>query len=243
MEVVCKGSLFFIPRKLLILLISHVQTQIFMNDINNQTVYWNSVALGKTFTHPIKTELLKKYFHSNYNILDYGCGYGRITSELYKLGFTNITGVDTSVELIGRGKKLNPGINLVHIEDLQSMPVKNETLNAVILFAVLTCIPSNVGQKKLIAALNAKLAKGGIFYISDYYLQGSRAEVKAYEYYNNDQSNYGVFTLDEGATFRHHSIDWIKELLSGFDIIEEKQVEVKTMNGHVAEAFQIIVGK
>jgi len=214
-----------------------------MSKIDNQTTYWNSVAAIKTFTHPLDAELLKKYFHSNDNVLDYGCGYGRITSELYQLGFTNITGVDTSVELINRGKANHPGINLVHIANAQSLPFKSGTADAVVLFAVLTCVPSNEGQKELITALHSRLAEGGIIYISDYYLQESRVEVADYEYYNNDPSNYGVFTLNEGATFRHHTKDWMQALLKNFDLMEEKQIEVKTMNGHVASAFQMIVKK
>ena len=214
-----------------------------MNNINNQKDYWDKVASQKTFTHPLNISLLKNYVHKNDFILDYGCGYGRITSELYEHGFTNIIGLDTSKELIDRGIKLHPHLKLLQIENAQSIPVENGTVNAIILFAVLTCIPSNEGQKQLIASLCEKLREDGIIYISDYYLQQSSQEVSAYENYNNDPSNYGVFTLAEGATFRHHTKEWIKELLRNFDILDEKQLEVKTMNGHVANAFQIITRK
>jgi hypothetical protein len=57
---------------------------------------------------------------------------------------------------------------------------------------------------------------------------------------NGDKDNYGVFTLPEGATFRHHTREWIAELLTDFKIMEERAVAVRTMNGHIAEAFQIV---
>jgi 2-polyprenyl-3-methyl-5-hydroxy-6-metoxy-1,4-benzoquinol methylase len=211
--------------------------------LNNQKEYWDSVANTKTFTHPLDSILVDKYFQKDFEILDYGCGYGRLTNEFYSEGFLNIAGVDTSVELINRGKKLFPGLNLTHINDAQALNNFDAGFDAVLLFAVLTCIPLNAGQKDLISALSNRLKKGGVLYISDYYLQKNTIEVSRYTFAGGDQNNYGVFTLPEGATFRHHTKEWIEELLSGFEIIAEKTIPVKTMNGHVAEAFQIIAGK
>ena len=88
--------------------------------------------------------------------------------------------------------------------------------------------------------MNSILKNGGILYISDYYLQQSRLEVKQYEYFEDAKDNYGVFTLHEGVTFRHHTREWIMELLRPFEMVSEKIVEVTTMNGHSAEAFQIV---
>ena len=70
-----------------------------------------------------------------------------------------------------------------------------------------------------------------------------RIEVSEYTSLNNDQYNYGVFSLPEGAMFRHHAKEWIKELLKDLEIVSEKIIIVKTMNGHAAEAFQILARK
>jgi SAM-dependent methyltransferase len=214
-----------------------------MNDINNQVNYWNSVAPVKNFTHPLNEFLVNKYFKESGFILDYGCGYGRITSSLFNSGYKSIIGVDTSRALIERGKHLHPEIEFMEIDNPLSMPFDNNRFDVVILFAVLTCIPSNEGQKELISLLQSKLKSGGILYISDYYLQQETNEVSRYEYLNDDPLNYGVFTLPEGATFRHHTREWIKELLQNMEILEEVPTEVKTMNGHSAMAFQIIARK
>jgi SAM-dependent methyltransferase len=214
-----------------------------MNGINNQTSYWNSVAHIKQFTHPLNEALVNKYIKADDYILDYGCGYGRITGILFNAGFKNIVGVDTSSRLIERGKQLNPGIKLLAIENPLAMPFSDAYFDVIILFAVLTCIPSNDGQKELISLLQSKLKNGGIIYISDYYLQEETSEVSRYEYFNDDPLNYGVFTLPEGATFRHHTKEWIKELLQDLEILEEVPTQVKTMNGNSAMAFQIIARK
>ncbi len=214
-----------------------------MPGIDNQQPYWDEVAASKTFTHPTDQALLNTWFRKDFKLLDYGCGYGRIVNEFTLNGFTNITGVDTSGALIERGKKLFPQASLLHIKEVVDLDHFTNDFDAVLLFAVLTCIPSNKGQKQLMDRLFARLKKGGLLYISDYYLQPNSSEVKAYSSLNNDADNYGVFSLPEGAVFRHHTKEWIRELLQPFEMLSEKPVPVKTMNGHVAEAFQVLVRK
>lgn len=204
--------------------------------------YWNKVANEKTFTHPINISLLENYVGKKSCIVDYGCGYGRIVNELNRNDFTNVQGFDISVELINRGNK-NGVENIFQIDLPHGLPVENNSVDCFLLFAVLTCIPENENQVELIETLFSKLKKGGIIYFSDYYLQTYSTEVERYEYLNNDKQNYGVFTLLEGTTFRHHTQEWIKHLLKDFQIVNENMIEVKTMNGNKAEAFQIIAQK
>jgi len=211
-------------------------------DINNQTGYWNKVANQKDFTHPLNPDFLKKYFRSDGNILDYGCGYGRIVNQLLQLGYENVVGFDTSEELIKRGvaSSLLP---IFHIDSPSKLPIENSSLDTILLFAVLTCIPSNKGQLDLINMLGSKLKTNGIIYIIDYYLQNKSTEMDRYEYLDGNKNNYGVFSLEEGVVFRHHTREWISELLQDFTILEEIQTDVTTMNGNKAEAFQIIIQK
>jgi SAM-dependent methyltransferase len=211
-------------------------------NIDNQNEYWDRVSNKKEFTHPLDLEIVKKHIEQDHKIVDYGCGYGRIVHQLINQGYNNIIGFDTSSELIKRG---NPNNNLpiYHIDSFDKLPLKKEEVDSIILFAVLTCIPSNEGQKELIKLLYSKLRKGGILYLSDYYLQKNSKEMERYEYLNGDKKNYGVFTLDEGVTFRHHTREWIKELLENFEFIEEKDIEVLTMNKHKAKGFQIVMKK
>lgn len=211
-----------------------------MNTLDTQIAYWNRIANTKTFTHPLDLNLLSTYFQKEFKIMDYGCGYGRISKELSDLGFTNVIGLDTSVELVSRGRKQYPLLTLEHIIDVKDLDTMASDFDAVILFAVLTCVPSNGGQTEIIARLKNRLRQGGLLYISDYYLQDGTREVKRYQSLNNDPENYGVFKLPEGVTFRHHTKPWIKELLRDFTILEEKKITVQTMNGHSAEAFQVL---
>ncbi|MEP7142308.1 MAG: methyltransferase domain-containing protein [Ferruginibacter sp.] len=210
-------------------------------DIDNQKDYWDSVAQQKTFTHPISINLLLQYAGKNAAIIDYGCGYGRIVKELLESGFLNAAGYDTSIGFIKRGKNIHLPIH--HIPAPSHLPLEDDSIDCFLLFAVLTCIPSNPGQSGLIELLRSKLKPGGFIYVSDYFLQENEVSKSRYIYFNNDRENYGVFSLPEGATLRHHTKEWIATLFRDFTIKTENIIELKTMNGNSAEAFQMIVQK
>jgi SAM-dependent methyltransferase len=210
-------------------------------NINNQKEYWDKVAEQKTFTHPINIDLLLQFADKDAYIIDYGCGYGRIVEELTASQFSNVAGYDTSVSIIQRGKKRNLPIH--HIADSYNLPLENNSVDCILLFAVLTCVPSNKGQLALIQMLQSKLKPGGVLYISDYYLQNNEVSKSRYTGFENEQDNFGVFTIPEGATFRHHTKKWIATLFADFTIECENRISVKTMNGNTAEAFQLIVRK
>lgn len=210
--------------------------------IDNQAKYWNRVAHSKTFSHPLNLKVLSNYVQTTDYIIDFGCGYGRLIKLLKEYHFQNVTGFDTSKELISRG--LSEGVSSIfHIDEAECLPIENNSVACFLLFAVLTCIPSNQAQKDLLKILHSGLKTNGIIYISDYSIQEDPESVKRYEYLNGDPDNYGVFTLPEGVTFRHHTREWIAELLKDFTITEEFMIDIQTMNGNNAKAFQIIAKK
>lgn len=210
--------------------------------IDNQKEYWDEVAEVKTFTHPVDLDLFRQLVDKQVKILDFGCGYGRVVKLLIDAGYKDVIGFDTSRELINRGKNLDK-LPLFHIENPSDLPVEDDSVDCILLFAVLTCIPSNQGQAKLFKLLRSKLKAGGLMYISDYYLQEASTETDRYGYLNEDKNNFGVFTLTEGVTFRHHTKEWISNLTKDLKILMEKPIQVLTMNGHLATGFQIIAQK
>jgi hypothetical protein len=47
-----------------------------------------------------------------------------------------------------------------------------------------------------------------------------------------------VFDLPEGVTVRHHDRNWIETLTKDFQTVALDNIEVRTMNGNPAQAFQ-----
>ncbi|OHD71073.1 MAG: hypothetical protein A2W19_08440 [Spirochaetes bacterium RBG_16_49_21] len=213
-----------------------------MNELDNQKAYWDGVTVEKKFTHPIRLDLFRELVPLGSNILDYGCGYGRTCAELVKSGYKDIVGVDISSEMIKHGLLLYPSLNLQYIEG-SILPFSDNTFAACTLLAVLTCIPTDAGQKELINELHRVLHPNGILYLSDYPLQKDARNNERYNQFKDAYKKFGVFRLSDGGVVRHHDMPWIYALLSRFDIIKEDNIEVTTMNGNAAEAFQIIAKK
>ena len=208
-----------------------------MTSLDNQTGYWNKVAYEKNFSHPFDMKRFSSLISKDRQILDCGCGYGRICKELWKDGYHFIHGVDTSSQMIERGKKKYPHLSLQTLSE-DVLPFESDSFDAVILFAVLTCIPSDEGQKAILRDVYRVLRDGGIIYASDYWLQEDKRNCLRYNASENKYKTYGVFELSDGAILRHHDRKWIAELFSIFNTIGMIDLDVVTMNGNKAKAFQ-----
>lgn len=214
----------------------------YMASLDQQTEYWNSTGADKSFTHPIELSWISE-LGRRARILDYGCGYGRLVGELHQHGFEDIEGVDLSPALISRARQHLPGLRFSAIDSPPTLPLPDAGFDVILLFAVLTCIPSDTGQRELIAELHRLLRPGGLLYLSDMCLQSDERNRARYEAFAAKYGVYGVFETGDGAVCRHHSPDWLRNLLAGFDQIADRQVPVTTMNGNPAQITQLLAGK
>ena len=137
--------------------------------------YWNMVANEKKFSTPFQMDLYKKYVSNDKRILDIGCGYGRILKELYDNGYTNLLGIDFSSEMIKLANSLYPYINF-NITNGDKLNYEDNSIDSIILFAVLTCIYDNNSQLNLINEIYRVLKKDGIIYINDFRMCESHSQ-------------------------------------------------------------------
>ncbi|MBQ6478986.1 MAG: class I SAM-dependent methyltransferase [Erysipelotrichaceae bacterium] len=205
----------------------------------NQKEYWNSVSETKTFTLPFDSDLFAGYVQKDSVIVDIGCGYGRILRILQEEGYEDLTGYDFSPMMIRRGKEECPLIRFETMEE-GKIPREDESADAVILFAVLTCIVSDEKQEKLIGEILRILKPQGILYVNDYLLNNNERNIERYRKYEKEFGVYGAFELPEGATCRHHTEEHIRELFRDFETKEYGHVIYTTMNGHQSPGFSYI---
>jgi len=198
--------------------------------------------VGKTFTHPLRLDLLAPLISGDARILEFGCGYGRLVRELTDAGYPQVIGVDIAPALIAKGRELHPDLDL-RLLDTDRLPFADGAFAACLLFAVLNCIPGDAGQRALIAELHRVLGPGGILYLSDYPLQRDQRNRDRYAQYQERYGRYGVFETTDGGVMRHHDRAWLDTLLHDFELLQELPFEVRTMNGNPAAALQLLLRK
>ncbi|WP_338703244.1 class I SAM-dependent methyltransferase [Streptomyces sp. Q6] len=213
-----------------------------MSDLDSQTPYWDAAAATKTFTHPLHLPWLTS-IGKHAAILDYGCGYGRTLRELTHHGFDHLSGVDTSSAMIERARRAGLGARLTVLETPPASPFPDAAFDAAVLFAVLTCVPDEGAQHRLIAELHRVLKPGGVLYVSDFLLQDDERNRDRYDRSASRQDQYGVFETEEGAVFRHHPRSWFPSLLREFETVDTRDITVSTMSGHASQGIQILARK
>lgn len=208
-----------------------------MDSPQRQTEYWNRVADDKQFTHPLDGERFCELVPKSAAILDVGCGYGRSWGDLRAEGYVNVIGIDIARNMIERGHRLHPEGDL-RVWEGTELPFGASRFDAVLLFAVLTCIPTDDGQRGLISEAHRVLRPDGVLYMSDYPIQKDARNQSRYAQFESRYGTFGVFELPEGVLLRHHSLEWIDDLLSSFRRASLRVIDVQTMNGNMSKVFQ-----
>jgi SAM-dependent methyltransferase len=201
--------------------------------------YWDRVAGKKRFSHPLRIAWLTRHTGLAACILDFGCGHGRTLAELLHGGYKNIIGIDSSFQMLKSCRSQLADVRLVQNEG-QTIPLQKHSVDLVLLFAVLTCIPFNEEQRELLREIGRVLRPGGLLYISDLLLNCDLRNLERYDRYAGEYGAYGIFELPEGVVVRHHRKDWIEELTGSFGRLEFEPFEVRTMNGNKSAAFQYL---
>ena len=204
-----------------------------------QAGYWNRAASEKRFSHPLSLAWMQQHVGLQERVLDLGCGYGRVLDQLSVAGYHNTVGTDFSKNMLVRCRSRYPQLTLV-LNDGRTLPVRDRSVDAVLLFTVLTCIPGDDDQRALLAEITRVLRPGGILYISDLLINSDMRNLARYDRDADELGVYGVFQHPEGAIVRHHREDWIQQLTLAFVPIEFEHFMATTMNGNSSAAFQYL---
>ncbi len=166
-----------------------------------------------------------------------GCGYGRASGLMYERGYRNLIGLDPAPAMVAAARERFPSITFEELTS-QSIPLEDDSIDAALLFSVLTCVPTDEGQRAIVKEVQRVLKSGGLLYISDLWLQTDERNLERYARNLAKYGRYGVFDLPEGVTVRHHDYQWIEMLTSEFETVAIDNIDVVTMNGNAAKAFQ-----
>jgi ubiquinone/menaquinone biosynthesis C-methylase UbiE len=205
--------------------------------------YWNDVGAKKVFEDPLYLEKLSPFLSTASQIVDYGCGYGRVMRLLKSVGYPHLIGFDFAPNMIYRGLKENPDLDLQLLENAGTIPCDSESIDAVILSTVLCCITNEKDSEDLIKEIQRILKPKGVLYITDFLISNHPQYQQKYTSGQQQFGVWGIYTTSENVTVRHYTTEAITELLRLFDIPWFEQFDFKTMNQNPARTFHCIALK
>ena len=211
--------------------------------LGNGRLYWDSLADDTKFTATFDLNLFTRLVDHKARILDFGCGYGRILTELAHAKYQKLYGVDFSMAMLEKTKMALPQIDLIQCCSSQ-LPLKDNTFDAVLLIAVLTCIASDVLQQQLINELFRILKPGGLIYVSDFLINTDSRNIERYlafqKNFGSSDYPYGVFNIEEHGLLRHQAEDHILKLFSNFKTMLFEKQKFQTMGHHKSNGATVI---
>ncbi len=215
-------------------------------DLNYRKNFWNNAAEGNNnnfaepvvFADPINIDEFAKYIEIDTNILDFGCGYGRITNALYQAGFKNVKGIDIADKMLERGKRAFPHLqNCFYLYDEKHLPFNDNSFGAITAFTVFNTIADDKILTNIIKELKRVLKYPGIIYLYEFMIAPFARDIKRYEDFQTTNPNipYGTFRHKSGSIMRHFTRDFIEnKLLSDFEVLWHDNFKFKSMSGKPA---------
>ncbi len=144
-----------------------------------------------------------KFFTSEPNVLDAGCGHGRDCELLYQKGAT-VTGLDISKGLLAVARKRYPHLTFIQ-GDFLNLPFKKESFDGVWAYSSLVHLESIEDVIKSLQEFYRVLKKGGIMHV--YVKEKTKGEIQE-------------FVADKARYFRYFTPKELKQYIeeTGFTI-------------------------
>jgi len=122
--------------------------------------------------------MIKKYFHPENRILDLGCGAGRTTIGLYKLGYHLVEGLDLSEAMIVQARRISKELNYnitFRVGDAACLDYEDGTFGAAVFsFNGIMQIPGRKNRIKVLKEINRILKPEGYFFFTTHDREGSK---------------------------------------------------------------------
>jgi ubiquinone/menaquinone biosynthesis C-methylase UbiE len=135
--------------------------------------------------------VFEKYLRKDFSILDLGCGTGRTTFGLYKMGYTNISGVDITPEMIETARVINNSLSLsisFAEGDATALQFGNEAFDAVIFsFNGIMSIPGATNRLKAFSEIHRVLKRNGTFIFTTH---DRDADVKFFDFWKEEKQKW-----------------------------------------------------
>jgi len=211
--------------------------------------YYKKISEYGLFNY--EKSMISSYFHKPSKVLDVGCGTGRTTIALNRMGY-DVIGIDYSAKMIEVAKKIAPNI-LYEIQDARSLTFDSETFDYVLFsFNGLMLLETYTDRKKVVLEIARVLKKGGLFFFTTPFLDNKidkkywQEKIKSFNKNIEDFTTAELLKLgddiinEDGVEFQLH-IPFIKEIYKLMDeccfevLSSERRLDSFTEDPHETE--------
>jgi ubiquinone/menaquinone biosynthesis C-methylase UbiE len=186
---------------------------------------WDAVAEHVQFSAPLNLAALRKHVAPEAEILDLGCGYGRIAAQIVSAGFAHVRGYDSSARMIARATAEQPQI-LFRVADAATLPEADHAIDAVVTAALFTCIPQAQRRREIVAEVQRVLKPGG--------------SVHGVEFLRAPDAASGAYTSSAGIAMWHFQPEELRELFERFTGWTSWPKNVASLSGTSATVLQFV---
>lgn len=99
----------------------------------------------------IEKKIITRYFKSENQLLDVGCGTGRVSFGLHELGYKKITGIDISEEMIkvacSHKDEMHTELKF-DVQNVLELQYQENSFDGAIIFHAITPIPKRENRKR-----------------------------------------------------------------------------------------------
>jgi len=161
---------------------------------------------------------IEKYLRSGVQILDLGCGNGRLLKSLEKLDSFSYLGLDNCSAFINKAQgmqeiekpkieKLRKKIKFIQGDILDLKKINNHTFDVIFMMASLNHIPSQELREKLLLDISRILKPGGFLIMTNWNLWQISAKKSVWHYFLSSSRKRGSqcswrFPIRSGMTMR-----------------------------------------
>ncbi|HII81401.1 MAG TPA: class I SAM-dependent methyltransferase [Methanosarcina sp.] len=222
--------------------------------------YWEKVP-GKNIPSSLELyPIIYDYLREGYNILDIGCGFGKISIKLASMGYS-VTGIDINTEAIRLSEAAAKSLGLnkktegraeFKAGNASSLPFQESSFDFEVMQAFLTSVPDPQERARIIQEAFRVLKPGGYLYLVEF---GQNWHLRLYR--NRYLQDFPI-TKEEGSFLArnpetgevefiaHHFTE--KELVfllvdCGFEIDYFRVEELKTRTENKILGFVVVVKK
>ncbi|MFC1842956.1 class I SAM-dependent methyltransferase, partial [Candidatus Dependentiae bacterium] len=175
-------------------------------------------------------KFLQKFISQKHRILDVGCGYGRITIPLAKMGY-QVEGIDLSPNLLEEAKKQAKKENLkltFKVGDMRSLPYKDERFDIIVcMWSTFSYMLTEHDQIQAINEMCRALAKNGTLIID--LPAATENKIRNGVFIEPNVLKKEIMGIEH--TVYLHTKETLSNLLKSLKNIKSYEVKYKNVNG------------